>query len=124
MEPTPTQRAELAKRIKRERIRQFVTAKAAYTEAQVHSQTWTNAEAGKRIAPHTLVFIVRTLWPETQGDWQLIEPPIEAGEVDLVDVVKEMDGLTDEQRKYMLELIKKDRRDDSEETRQKERGVS
>lgn len=122
MRPTATQRAELGKRIERERLRQFVTAKTAYTSAGINSATWSKAEKGQTIAERSLIAIVRLLWPETEGDWQLIEPAIEDAEVDVAEIVKASTQFTDEHRAYMLRLIEQDRAEKSRG--RKERGAS
>ncbi len=68
-----TERADLGARITKQRQRLFGTQKAAYTAAGVHQFTWTKAEAGEEVRDDRLRLIVRTLWPETEGDWTLID---------------------------------------------------
>lgn len=88
MDLTGAQRAELASRIEAARNRRYRgNKKAAYTAAQVNSETWRRAEAGLSIKPTSLVAIVGTLWPETDGDWRNLDPPL-GGTVDDAEEVR------------------------------------
>ncbi len=68
--PSESQRAELARRLSRIVTRDYDGVKMdAYRAADVNSQTLDNALAGHPIAPRTLVKIMKTFWPATEGDW-------------------------------------------------------
>lgn len=108
MEPTQGQRADLAARIRRERIKRYGTQKGAYVAADVNSATWTKAEAGRSIAPRSLVAIVKLLWPETDGDWQLIEPPLSADDLSIEDEVRTA-PLSPAARDRILQLLAEDK---------------
>ena len=64
----------LGERIEGERRRQYGTKKAAYTAADVNPATWDKAEAGEAhtLRDDRLARIVRTLWPESDGDWRRV----------------------------------------------------
>lgn len=111
MEPTERQREDLAARIRRERIVRFGTQKGAYVAAGVNSATWTKAEAGKSIAERSLVAIVKLLWPETGGDWHLIEPPLDGGDLDLEAEVRNA-GLSPAARDHILQLLAQEKAHD------------
>lgn len=83
VEMNEAQRRDLAARVKAKRLAPPYRGnrRAAYTAAMVNSATWTNAENGEPMKERSVVAIVGLLWPETGGDWTLIEPPL--GEVDL-----------------------------------------
>jgi len=70
MDPSEEQRAQLAAKIISERLATFGDKKAAYSAAKVNSATWDKAESEQRVRPDLLARIVRTLWPETRGDWR------------------------------------------------------
>lgn len=82
MDLTTEQRQDLAHRVTSRRIAKYGTRKAAYVAADVNSETWRKAEAGERLAERSLIAIVKLLWPETGGDWQLIEPPLAEGSLE------------------------------------------
>lgn len=65
-------RAALGEKIRRQRERQYGTKKAAYQAAEVNAATWDKAEAGESVRGDLLRRIVRTLWPETEGDWTMV----------------------------------------------------
>lgn len=69
MSMTSDERTDLGTRIREQRERVFGTKSAAYTEAGVNSATWDKAEAGGSVRGDLLRRIVRTLWPESNGDW-------------------------------------------------------
>jgi hypothetical protein len=71
------ERADLGERIRTQRERLFGTKKAAYQAADVNSATWDKAEAGESVRGDLLRRIVRTLWPETEGDWTLVDQEID-----------------------------------------------
>lgn len=88
MDLTEEQRDDLARRMERVRISRYGgSRKAAYSEANVNANTWSSAEAGRPIAERSLIAIVSTLWPDTEGDWRKLVPPL-GGERDLVAEVK------------------------------------
>lgn len=58
------------------RQRSFGTKRAAYVAADVNSATWDRAERGEAIRGDRLRQIVRTLWPETDGDPTLVLSPV------------------------------------------------
>ena len=66
------ERADLGEQIRNARERIYGTKLAAYTAADVNAATWSKAEAGDPIRGDLLRKIVRTLWPESQGDWTRI----------------------------------------------------
>lgn len=45
------------------------SAKAAYTEVEVNSATWTRATKGLTIKDHSVAKIVKKLRPDLGGDW-------------------------------------------------------
>lgn len=66
------ERTQLGEQIRNARERIYGTKLAAYTAADVNAATWSKAEAGDPIRGDLLRKIVRTLWPESQGDWTRI----------------------------------------------------
>jgi hypothetical protein len=72
MSISDSERASLGEQIRRQRERQYGTKKAAYQAAEVNAATWDKAELGEPVRGDLLRRIVRTLWPETEGDWTLI----------------------------------------------------
>ena len=64
---------ELARRIESRRIQVFGSKIAAYRAAGLAPPTWDRIEAGEPVRPDRLAAAVRVLWPETQGDYRLIE---------------------------------------------------
>lgn len=84
MAMTDAERIELGERIRRQREVAFGTKRAAYQEAGVNAATWDRAEAGESIRGDRLRSIVRTLWPDTLGDWTAIDtrsPPTDSERV-------------------------------------------
>lgn len=75
-EMSDKQRTRLAQLVTARREVLFVTQSAAYTSAGVAPDTWRFVEQGKRATPRTITRVVRTLWPETGGDWRKV-PGIE-----------------------------------------------
>ncbi|TAJ21824.1 MAG: hypothetical protein EPO65_00555 [Dehalococcoidia bacterium] len=73
MDMSEQDRADLGAAIKRQRERLYGTKKAAYVAAEVNQHTWEKAERGEALRGDRLRRIVRTLWPETEGDWTLID---------------------------------------------------
>lgn len=65
-------RKELGRRIAVARIRQYGTKSAAYKAADVNAATWDRAEQGLSIREDRLIAIVRTLWPDTGGDYRSV----------------------------------------------------
>lgn len=77
MNMTKGQRKDLARRVEDKRLSDYGgNRRAAYTDAKVNSATWTKAEKGEVIAERSYVAIIGTLWPETQGDWRRMDPPL------------------------------------------------
>lgn len=72
MAMTEQERVDLGSLIAARRKVRFNQKKAAYVKAGVNSQTWDKAEAGLSIRDDNLRTIVRTLWPETEGEWSRI----------------------------------------------------
>ena len=70
---TDRDRVALGGLIRSRRERDFGTKRAAYAAAEVNAATWDRAESGEPVRPDRLRRIVRLLWPETQGDWTLID---------------------------------------------------
>lgn len=125
MEPTPAQRKELGERIKKRRPRLFGTKKGAYMAADVNSATWNSAEAGERLRPDRLAAIVKVLWPETEGDWELLVPPLgQASDSDIADQIRNNALFTEAQKDYMLRLIAEDRERHEQSKQKRERGAS
>lgn len=46
--------------------------KAAYTAAGVNPATWTRAVDGVRVRPDRMVAIVKSLWPQSRGEWSRV----------------------------------------------------
>lgn len=66
---TDDEQVELGHLIRRERERKYGTKRAAYVTAGVNAGTWDRAESGELVRADILRKIVRTLWPESEGDW-------------------------------------------------------
>lgn len=80
MDMNDEQRKDLAVRIESKRLSDYGgNRRRAYNAAGVNSATWSKAEEGQPIAERSYVAIVRTLWPETQGDWRRMDPPLGEG---------------------------------------------
>lgn len=121
MDMTQAQRDELATRVKNLRIKRFGgSRKRAYVEAGVNAATWNKAENAESIAERSMVAIVGLLWPETGGDWQQLDPPLDQGGTvsieeimdrfqAVVDGFGKLQDLTDEdERNRVLDLIAED----------------
>lgn len=81
MDLTPEQKRALATRLKQELLARFDgVTKRAYAAAEVNPETWKNAVEGQSMKPHSIIKIVKNLWPETGGDVSLI-PPFEGASV-------------------------------------------
>lgn len=77
MNMTEGQRQDLARRVKDKRVSDYGgNRRRAYTDAKVNAATWTKVEKGESIAERSYVAIIKTLWPETHGDWQRLDPPL------------------------------------------------
>lgn len=113
MDLNESQRSDLAARIERERVVRFKgNRRAAYNAAGVNAATWTKAENGEPLAERSLVAIVSTLWPETGGDWRLMDPPLgDAGESPLTpDVLALLEKLSPSQRERIRAVLEDDAR--------------
>jgi hypothetical protein len=121
MAPTEDQRRDLAQRIQALRIQRFATKKDAYNEAQVNAATWTSAEAGNSLRPDRLRAIVKLLWPETGGDWRLIEPPL--AELTIEDEIRNA-NLADQTKARVLRALEEQSQRDPDPEPEAERGAS
>lgn len=72
MSISDTQRAEIGARVKARRPRVYDRKKDAYNAADVHPDTWNKVEDGLSVSDISMRKVVRTLWPETDGEWQKI----------------------------------------------------
>jgi len=63
------QRGRLAGAVRDTRRARYETKFAAYTDAGVNSATWDRIEKGLSVKEHSLVRVIKTLWPPTGGDW-------------------------------------------------------
>lgn len=106
MEPTEDQRRELGRRIRTERLARYSTKKAAYVAAGVNSSTWDKAEDGDSLAERSRVAILKQLWPDSGGDWERLDPPL--GAVDMEQLILEGPWAS-ETKEYMLRLVREDR---------------
>lgn len=85
MEPNEAQRRDLGDRVTSARIERYGgSRKDAYNAAGVNAATWTKVEEGRPLAERSLVAIVKLLWPETGGNWVLIDPPLGGDSGDLI----------------------------------------
>lgn len=66
------ERAALAALVTSERVRQHGTRSGAYRAAGLNATTWQRIEDGLPVRQDRLVAAVRTLWPESGGDWRRI----------------------------------------------------
>lgn len=99
------QRADLASRVRSVRLSRYRgNRKAAYTDAGVNSATWERAEKGAPLAERSLVAIIETLWPETAGDWQLLDPPLSGEVVDVAEEVRRS-NLHPKAKDYILQFL-------------------
>ncbi|WP_028637747.1 hypothetical protein [Nocardioides sp. URHA0032] len=125
MDLNESQRRDLAARIERERVRQFKgNRRKAYSAAGVNSTTWTKAESpNEPLAERTIIAIVSTLWPETGGDWRLIDPPLKDGGEPLLtpEVLAELEKLSPGPREQIRAVLEEDERRRQAE---RERGAS
>ena len=71
-DPNQKQRVKLGKQIQDRRESRFGTRRAAYRAAHLNQATWNRAEVGLPVRTDILRVIVRTLWPDTDGDWRRI----------------------------------------------------
>lgn len=77
MEMNQAQRDDLADRVAEARLSRYRgNRKAAYTDAGVNSATWARVEDGLAVKERSCVAIIATLWPETNGDWRRLDPPL------------------------------------------------
>jgi hypothetical protein len=72
-ELTDAEREQVAMRLLAEQRERFDgVRKAAYTAAKVNPATWARATAAMRVRPDRLVQIVKALWPESGGRWEMV----------------------------------------------------
>lgn len=72
-ELTDEEREVVAERLLAEQRERFDgVRKAAYTAAGVNPATWARATSGARVRPDRLVLIVKSLWPESHGNWSQV----------------------------------------------------
>lgn len=101
------ERKTLAGRIRMQRKDQFGTKSAAYQAANVNAATWDRAEDGAVVREDRLIQVLKTLWPESGGDWTAVlypPAPKQAGwhpwladdesapDASLTEFLEEMDG--------------------------------
>lgn len=72
MDITGPERARLAARIAERADALFDYKSDAYRAAGVNPATWDKVIAGDEVRASTLRKVVRTLWPESNGDWRKI----------------------------------------------------
>jgi hypothetical protein len=106
MDLTTEQRRELARRVTSARIAKYGTRKAAYIAAGLNSETWRKAEAGEPLAERSLIAIVKLLWPETEGDWHSITPPLT--EASIEDQIANS-SLSESAKERLLRLLDEER---------------
>lgn len=126
MELTEQQRADLARRIKRQREWDFDTKKAAYVAAGVNSATWDKAEDPEgSLAPASLKKIVKLLWPDTGGILELMDPPLGANETD-DDVIARIkaEGFDPQHERQIIDAILEARQGRLDPPQERKRGVS
>lgn len=110
MEPNERERMDLAGRIRAVRLDRYEgNRRAAYNEAGVNAATWDSAESGARLAERSLVKIVKTLWPETGGDWTQLQPPLggTGQELSIEDEVRRAE-LAPATKEYLLRVLAED----------------
>lgn len=66
------ERAALAALVTSERVRQYGTRSAAYRAAGLNAMTWQKIEDGQPVREDRRAAAVRTLWPESGGDWRRV----------------------------------------------------
>lgn len=120
MEPNEAERRDLSERVTTERIRRYRTRINAYVAAGINSSTWTKVEKGEPVSERSLIAVVSHLWPETDGDWRKLVPPLGQGG-GFRDAVLSA-NISDEARAAILQIL------DSEQERSEppagERGAS
>lgn len=75
VEMNEEQRSQLAELVKSQRSTQFGTKSAAYIAAGLNSATWDRIEQGLAVRDDRLVAALKTLWPESRGDWRQVLDP-------------------------------------------------
>lgn len=75
MDLTDEIRAKIAAMIRAARREKFGTKSAAYRQAGVNAATWDNAEAGLSLREDTFAAVLKTLWPESGGNWESVISP-------------------------------------------------
>ena len=63
-------RQQLARSARAERIRRFGSKADAYRSAGLNSATWDRIEAGAPVREDRLVAALKTLFPDSEGDWR------------------------------------------------------
>jgi hypothetical protein len=66
------QRIRLGRSVRQARMERFTTKIAAYQAAGINSATWDRIEAGESVRDHSLIPVIKLLWPPTGGDWQKV----------------------------------------------------
>lgn len=69
---TDEQRKFIGDRATDIRITRYGTKMAAYQAAGVNSATWDRIEKGEPVREDRLIAVVKTLWPDTGGQWQKV----------------------------------------------------
>lgn len=77
---TDQQRSDLAALIRKQRIAEFGAKSSAYRAAGLNAATWDRLEAGQGVRDDRLIAALKTLWPDSAGDWRaVLGEPAQAG---------------------------------------------
>lgn len=123
MEPNEDERADLAQRVRAERIRRHGTRIAAYVAAGVNAATWSKLEEGTPVYERSLIAVIKHLWPETGGDWTRMVPPLGTSHA-LRDAVMSAGDLSDEARTAILAILEQENQQLDPPTSSREQGAS
>ena len=69
---TEGQRQEMAQAVRAARIERFGSKSAAYRAAELNATTWDRIESGERVREDRMIAAVKTLWPDSGGDWRRV----------------------------------------------------
>lgn len=94
------ERATLAALVTSERVRQYGTRSGAYRAAGLNPTTWQRIEDGEPVRPDRLAAAVRTLWPESGGDWRRVSASTDRPLADYEDraILGEIEARLDERK--------------------------
>ncbi|KNX38059.1 hypothetical protein [Luteipulveratus halotolerans] len=80
MDMNQTDRERIAQRVKDQRTAKYGTKSGAYQAAGLNAATWDRIESGQSVREDRLVAALKTLWPDSGGNWRKVPGALSIGE--------------------------------------------